>query len=221
MAPSQFTVAVLPLGNISEYQIELTEFVLQAVLGVKTLVLPAAKIPLSCLNAKTDRYSTDKLLDYLFFQLPENAQRIMGVTEANLETDDGHTSLGSAQPFDRVACYQVPPSEENTSQLGESFHLIIHEFLHTLGMHHCAEKNCVLHFIEFGMEICDRCDRWLKRELSISPHSAEERFSLAESFYRYKPASSDCGISRSRQARTAQFALSPQSEQRPTKTGTV
>ncbi len=187
---SELTVAILPLGKISDRQIKLTAVVLNWMFGVKTIVLPTAEITSQYFNTERGRYQGDKILNFLFLQLPANAQRIMGILEGDLEENSNKPCLGLADLYQRVALYSVPhlsgqsdQSKKQTDQDLMSILLITHEFAHTLGLSHCDQLGCVMNLSQHGATMCIYCSRWADRELKVRPGSAEERFSFAESLF--------------------------------------
>lgn len=191
MAPSQFTVAILPLGDVSSTQIDLTELVLRANLRLDVIILPGKEIPLKYFNSRSNRYKADEVLNFTFLQLPDNAQRILSVTESDLETEKGTQALGDAYLHSRTAIYStwhfLKQSEISDKQL-RTIHLITHELGHTFGIWDCDNPECVMNHnsIRLNFEFCDKCRRWVDRELKVQFGSPEERFSLAESNYLYR-----------------------------------
>ena len=184
---SELTVAVLPLGQISTQQIKLTTMILDVVFGVKTTILPQTEVPSQYFNAERKRYQGSQILDFLFFQLPPNAQRIIGIVEGGLENADTISCSGIANLYQRVALYSVPHLSEQSDlsekQFGQdliSLFLITHEFSHTLGIPHCDQLDCAMNQTKYSVIMCARCRLWAKRELKVKPGSAEERFSYAE-----------------------------------------
>lgn len=185
---SELTVAILPIGEISPWQIELTKLVLHIEFGVKTIILPAMAMPSQYYNKERDRYQAPKILDILFSQLPAGAQRIMGISEGRLEFSDTISLNGCADSCDGTAIYSTRPWFDNRlfNDLF-SYHVIVHEFGHTLGLQHCAQPQCALITgrFNFNVVLCARCRRWANRELMVRPGSAEERFSRAEALRRH------------------------------------
>ena len=194
-APSKFTVAILPLGDIVAWQIKLTEDVLKQEFGVNTIVLPPIEIPSQCFNAQKYGYRKTELLKFLFLQLPANTQRIVGIIKGAIEIEHKdnayHICLGYANPYHRVAIYSVQnpaeqqcdQTENTTNQQCVYYHLIVHEFVHTLGVMHCGHPECAMNEYAYKVALCDNCRKWADRELKVQPGSVEERFSLAESFF--------------------------------------
>lgn len=188
-APSKFNVAILPLGDVSTEQIEFLGHVLKWEFGVNTTILPQTDIPARYFIAKRGTYDSHKLLIFLFFKLPDNAQRIVGIAGEVLENAaEKKNCFGSASPYHRVAVYSAPhlSEEKSVDQKIFSYPRIIHEFGHTLGLNHCNQPGCAMTIPKPGIELCARCRLWAERELRVQPGSAEERFSLAESYFQHK-----------------------------------
>ncbi len=190
---SELTVAILPMGNVSPRQVELTVLVLENEFGVKTMILPAIAIPPKYFNAERGRYNSYDVLRLLFTYLPLEAQRIVGVVEGELELDDVSTCLACAHPYNRVAIYSASPLSEwkrlsvkDQSTKDLISHIVLtHEFGHTLGLSHCEQISCVMHQGPCYTEMCAACRRWADRELNVKPGSAEERFTFAECLFTY------------------------------------
>src|SRR3989338_3586774 len=189
---SGLTVAIMPLGQISDWQIKLTAAVLKKAFGVKTTILPPKKVSSLYFNAERGMYQAVRLLDFLFFQLPADAQRIMGIIEGDLEVDDAFRCVGYADYYNGTAVYRVPPLSEQQSDRTKnqidrdiSHHLIMHEFGHTLGLRHCNQFDCAMHETQYSTKLCGPCRLWANRELKVQPGSAEERFSRAEALSKY------------------------------------
>ena len=191
---SELTVAILPLGLISARQIDLTEKILKCEFGVKTIRLPKTEVPRLYFNAKHNRYRAPQIVNFLFFQLPANAQRIVGIMADGMEYNDTSPCSGYADFYIGTAVYSVPPlpkrhpnPEDNRIDKDcRSYCLIAHEFGHTLSLQHCEDTTCVMHKDSSKLIMCENCQRWANRELLVKPGSAEERFALAENLQSFK-----------------------------------
>lgn len=193
-AISELTVAILPLGQVSARQIILTADILEQEFGVKTIQLPPIEVPRKYFNAERNRYQAIRIISFLFSHLPANAQRIIGVIEANLEHSGTSPCGGYADFYNGTAVYSVPPLTKNHAdplnneidQDRHSYFLIVHEFGHTLGLEHCENAACAMHKSASSISLCGNCRRWANRELLVKPGSAEERFARAENLRSFK-----------------------------------
>ena len=158
---SELTVAILPLGDVSPWQIQLTELVLKREFGVKTKELLIKKIPRQLFNVDRGRYQAVLTLWFLYSQLPADSQRIMGITESDLEYTDTSPCLGYADFDDGMAIYSVPrlvgPQYDESDRDAVSYHLIVHEFSHTLGLKHCNQSDCAINIQLFNLRLCASC----------------------------------------------------------------
>ncbi len=191
--PSKFTVAIAPLGHVSPWRIKFTTLVLKRVFGIDATILPEIEIPPHCFIPERNRYRADYLLKLLFTKLPFDTQRILGIIESDLETKTTQPCLGLAGMRDGVALYsaQPPSSKEGPNKISEanqdyiSYHLVVHEFGHTLGLKHCDKSKCAMRNKSADFFLCDICQKWADRELKVLPGSAEERFARAESLFKH------------------------------------
>ncbi len=176
---SELTVAILPLGQISSEQVELTEIVLQQNFGVKTMVMKPMEIPLSCFDAESCAYKTPWLLRWMSAHLPMEAQRIMGITTEALINKNNQRGHGAGAWHHDMAVYSTARLHERWGG-GAGNELITHEFGHVLGLRHCDNTECVMHKTGPVDVLCEDCQRWADRQLQVKPGSAEERFARAE-----------------------------------------
>ena len=185
--PSKFTVAVLPLGEVSSSQTSFTAAVLRRRFGVNTIILPSAEAPLEYFDAESKKYHGGKILDFLFAKLPDDAQRILGIIDGALEDSEKEACFGLAYPYHRTALYSTLNIKERSEgdNLAFSYNLITHEFGHTLGLNHCNRPDCIMNNEQCSFALCELCKKWADRELKVVLGSAEDRFSLAESFFRF------------------------------------
>ena len=184
---SELTVAILPLGQISNWQITLTASVLEQEFGVKTVVMKQMEIPPSCLDKENGYCLVDKALLFLALYMPAEAQRIVGVTAVEIFAKE-KLYTGRAWLHGGAALYSTAQIKKKWEQDPDpdlmcdirSVIVTIHEFSHTLGLKHCANTNCIMHESGSLDALCEDCRRWADRELQVKPGSAEERFARAE-----------------------------------------
>jgi predicted Zn-dependent protease/mRNA-degrading endonuclease HigB of HigAB toxin-antitoxin module len=184
---SQFTVAILPLGDIYPRQIEFTDSVLKIEFKVNTIILPKIKIPEQYFDAENNCFRSRQILDFLFSQLPKKAQRIMGITENDLRSTNGQVACaGLADICCKTAVYKIPTNRDIIYQDASTYHLIAHELGHTLYLKHCNKENCAMNDNEVNPTFCENCQKCADYELKIRPGSLEDMASLAEALLHYR-----------------------------------
>lgn len=173
MAPSQFTVAILPLGDVSDWHITLTVDVLKQKFGVNTLILPPRELPPEHLDAERGRYKNRPILNLLMSLIPTKAQCIMGVIAGELQDDEGRQQLGCAFTNYNTGAYSVLPAsewailsaEKQTKKDNLSWHVIVHEFGHILDLSHCDNPDCIMHKTPTDTKMCANCLNWVDQKL--------------------------------------------------------
>ncbi len=167
-APSKFTVAILPLGDVSDWHIKLTIGVLEQEFGVHVLILPARELPTEYLDTKNKLYKNRHILNLLLRMLPAEARCIMGIIAGGLQDENGERQLACAYTNNKAAVCSVLPAAEwdlvvlNGGQVESDaicYHAIAHEFCHILGLPHCSNPSCVMHEAFSEITMCTAC-RW-------------------------------------------------------------
>jgi archaemetzincin len=103
-------------------------------------------LPDAAYDPRRNQYRAAELLAPLR-SLP--GDRVLGVTDADLYEDDLNFVLGLAERYGRAAVISLArlglgadPARARARALKEA----VHEIGHTLGLGHCADKSCVMHF---------------------------------------------------------------------------
>ena len=122
-------------------------------------------------NPKREQYLSDAILAQLS-QLQIPADRILGIVDLDLYTPDLNFVFGQASMGGRVALialprlrpefYGDPPDQALFEE--RTIKEAVHELGHTVGLGHCPERTCVMHFsnrladTDFkGRSFCPRC----------------------------------------------------------------
>lgn len=185
---SELTVAILPLGQISDQQITLTSEVLQQEFSVKTLIMPPEEIPDPCLDAGTGHCLIDKLFVYLALRMPMEAQKIICIVDAEISSNGqiyrAMTNRNWGVVFYSIARltkdYANHPDSKTKIDCA-SLLIVSHEFGHALGLAgHCDNDKCIMRAAATTHTPCENCQRHINRELRVKPDSAETYFARAE-----------------------------------------
>ncbi len=138
---------------------------------------PAMVLPAGAYDAHRRQYRSDDLLERLRAFSTE-AWRLLGLVEADLYTPGLNFVFGQASLSGRealVALARLHPSFYGQPEDVECFRLrtlkeAVHELGHTLGLGHCPDRRCVMHFsntladTDFkDADFCPRCAREVSR----------------------------------------------------------
>jgi archaemetzincin len=114
--------------------------------------LPPLAIPASAWDARRAQYNSVALMELLAANLPRDAARLLGITEADLAIPMLSFLFGQAQLRGRIALvslarlrpefYGLPPDPVLVERRLRKE--LLHEVGHTFGLVHCADTTCVM-----------------------------------------------------------------------------
>jgi archaemetzincin len=158
---------------------------IEAAYGWEVRTLPAHGLLASAWYAPRQRYRAEKLLDWLRGRKPADADRIMGLTAADISTTKGrHRDWGICGLADLggdasvVSTWRIgkklgthPKAGRHEAYLARLADLAAHEFGHQLGLPHCPTSGCILEdaagtvltFNRSSGRLCDLCVAELRR----------------------------------------------------------
>lgn len=145
---AQTTVAVLPLGQVEEPELEYIACVLRNFFSLQTQHLPAVMVPKEFYSSKRKQYDADHLLSFVRSHQPESASRIIGVFNQNMFVENDKRVFGYASLKNGAMVYSTKRLHKGCLDIRQkqrrSFWLILHEMGHVFGFQHCEFKNCVM-----------------------------------------------------------------------------
>lgn len=140
-----------------------------------------SEYPSYAFDPKRNQYYANKILSKLLDEIPEDADKLIGITDVDLCTPVLSYIFGEAQLNGRVAVvsihrlrqefYHLPCDDELLSRrLKKEF---IHELGHCYGLIHCDNPNCVMFLSNSMMNIdnkhstfCNRCEEFFDQKIN-------------------------------------------------------
>lgn len=139
-------------------------------LGLKIAQNETLPVPAEAYDSGRDQYIADVLLTAVQ-QLP--GQHVIGVTDLDLYSGDLNFVFGLAQLPGKAAVISLHrlhyAADRNTFRR-RAVTEVVHELGHTLGLRHCPDAGCVMHFSNSladtdrkGVKYCERCREKLRK----------------------------------------------------------
>jgi archaemetzincin len=161
--PGVCSVAIQPLGDVPDDQIEAVSTALTTEYGLAVTVLEPVALPEEAWYEPRRRWRAERLLDYLEPRVPEGIDRVLGLTTRDISTTKGEHEdwgiLGLANLPGTVAVvssFRCRRHVREVSMLERLGRVAIHELGHTLGLPHCETYGCYLEDAGGTVDTIDR-----------------------------------------------------------------
>jgi archaemetzincin len=171
-------IYIQPLGRaLPAADVALVKKALVAFYALPVKLLPRVALPAKAYYPPRRRYRAERLLDFLETRLPEDGDRILGLTAVDISTTKGRYRdwgiLGLATLDGRVCVISAFRARKKArSPLHARIRLAkvaVHEVGHTLGLAHCPRRGCLMEDARGKVattdrehDICRRCRAKLK-----------------------------------------------------------
>jgi len=131
----------------------------------------------SAYNSKRGQYLSDELLHEVKWHVALNGENhTLGVTTVDLYTQGLNFVFGQAELPGKAAIISLNRLNHQSTELFHNRMLkeAVHELGHTMGLRHCSNIKCVMHFSNSLEDTdikdaiyCPRCDSILKKKINI------------------------------------------------------
>jgi len=170
-------IALIPIGKVDSSILESIGAALSDEFDASVTTESPLAHPAYAFNPERGQYLSHSILAQLS-SLDIPGDKLLGVVDLDLYTPDlnfvfGQASMGGraaliALPRLRPEFYGHPPNEALFQE--RAIKEAVHELGHTLGLGHCSQRTCVMHFSNSladtdlkGKDFCPRCRAQLER----------------------------------------------------------
>lgn len=145
-------IYIQPIGEVEKELLDFLSAKLERVYGCTCRVAPPLRIPESSYNLQRGQYNAEELVAKMAERIPVDAEKLLGVIDADLFVPDLNFVFGlAAGSAAVVSLARLRPEyygEKKNEYLFRERALkeAIHELGHTFGLNHCPDIRCIMHF---------------------------------------------------------------------------
>jgi archaemetzincin len=144
-------IELQPVGDIGPGLLKGLQKGLTDAIGYAVSINPAVPVPQQAYNEGRDQYLADTVIEELY-PFKKKGSYLLGVTNVNLFTHGKNFVFGEASPATEVAVISLfllqgqGREHKDNLLLERAVKEAVHEIGHLLGMDHCSDGQCVMHF---------------------------------------------------------------------------
>ncbi len=168
-------IQILPIGDVDLNILKNLITQLEKIF-YKLEIIDVVPLLDSAYNSKRNQYLSDELLREVKWHATINdGNHILGITMVDLYTHGLNFVFGQAELPGKAAIISLNRLNHHSKEVFNSrmFKEAIHELGHTLGLRHCPDFKCVMHFSNSlkdtdikNKNYCDRCSKILNKNYS-------------------------------------------------------
>ncbi len=157
-------ILLIPIGEIPDDVIPYLQSALKDIFGCSVQAAPTMDVPDSTFDKKRNQYEAGGFLDMISKQFAFPDGKNLGITEVDLFAPGLNFVFGQARPKSQSAVISLHRLHDDYRFLERAAKEAIHELGHTLGLGHCPDIHCVMHFSNTlhdtdikGTAFCSKC----------------------------------------------------------------
>jgi archaemetzincin len=137
------TIYLVPMGNISNRDVELSAKELNKFYSFNVVVIPRSEVPKSTKVNGLKKYNANKILEYLNSKYSKYNGKVLGLTDVDICTDrELNGKLYHNWGIFGLGLMSGKPCVVSVNRLGKNHSndmvkVVVHEIGHTLGIPHC------------------------------------------------------------------------------------
>jgi archaemetzincin len=170
------------IGDVKELPEELLKNKIFDIFGIEVKIKEIEEEPLYAYDPVRHQCYSSKILKEMLKEVPEDAIKVIGITNQDLCTPVLSYVFGEAQLGGKVGIVSTRRLKQEFYGLSRDDKIfferllkeVIHEFGHTFSLVHCTQKTCVmslstnvLKIDEKNCNFCDACQELIRINLSI------------------------------------------------------
>jgi archaemetzincin len=192
-------IDIVPVGKVGAERLIFLCQVIRDVFGAPCRVRTAQDVPAMAFTQSRRQIDADAMLGLLVDEFPDDATRVLAVTESDMYAAGRPYVFGYGHLRDRVAVvslarleeqfYGRRPREELTRL--RLYKAVVHELGHTAGDAHCPRVDCVMAEVadltvldSLPLSYCPVCLRRVREGSRLAAYAPESQFALGTALLR-------------------------------------